>query len=1081
MVKSSGSKGHHSGSSLKEHPERVRKDDLEVREGDQVLLIGPRNSHPTICSTAEINRATNGEGAAGLAKGERLKSSLRWQGSLNDRETRRPEGWRLSHSSVSSIYYSAQDISELMSVDNLSDWSSDQLSSFRSYHSVRDSLLFDKDLESDDKDDDVFNSPQESPTCSGAPIQQTTKKVVKSVVFVEAMAPREVDFVLVWDAKNDASRTEDAKERRKHFEKNLEEEGLMLEREKIEGTDYNFVKIHAPMEVLRRYAEILKLRMPMKQVHGDVLDSIYAANEEFNYQQFPHLNELKNRGSALVSEVKSWFSILTDYFRVDPRMFPQKDQKMTAVYTREKEYLFDVNEEEFFTPAVRARIIDFILRRKRYTDNDLDDFAFGIERLLTAGVYFAAYPLHDGDLKTPGSQRYLLYTEWAALSKGLKYQPLDAVKEYFGVKIGLYFAWLGFYTHMLIPASILGALCFLYGCLTLYDNRQSEDICESVNVTMCPLCDKLCDYWELRETCFYARLTYLFDNDATVFFAIVMSLWSAVFLECWKRYSAEITHKWDLTGFDVNEEHPRPEYLIRLKHVKRKETNIITNVAEPYVPFWRMKLPYTLFSVSMVLFLISLAVAAVVAVVFYRVSFMLSLMQKSSELGVHSWGLLVVNTTAASINLVFIFFFNWLYSYLAEYLTELELHRTQTQFDDSVTLKMYLLQFVNYYASIFYIAFFKGKFVGYPAKYTRFFGKFRQEECAPGGCMSELCIQLATIMVGKQAMNTVLEMLWPLAMKSYQKFTLMTGISKEDKGESFSAQWMKDAKLLEWGPRSLFPEYLEMVLQYGFITIFVAAFPLAPLFALLNNILEMRLDAKKLLVYYRRPVTQRVKDIGVWYTILDSISKIAVISNAFIIAFTSNFIPKMVYRYGLYKNDHENPRYGTLQGFLNYSLATFNTSDLDEMSKPDSKFEDPGVCRYQTFRYSHDHPDPEQKYKRTDFYWKVWMARLAFVVVFENVVALCVMFLRWLIPDIPRKLEDTIRREMYLTNEIIIKQEMLRARGVAGGDGTAWNPISGEKELELVRCTSSSNSLRKRNTKQDALEERNRQTAEVMV
>lgn len=70
-----------------------------------------------------------------------------------------------------------------------------------------------------------------------------------------------------------------------------------------------------------------------------------------------------------------------------------------------------------------------------------------------------------------------------------------------------------------------------------------------------------------------------------------------------------------------------------------------------------------------------------------------------------------------------------------------------------------------------------------------------------------------------------------------------------------------------------------LVLQYGFVTIFVAAFPLAPLFALLNNILEMRLDARKLLVYYRRPVTQRVKDIGVWYRILDSIGKLAVITN----------------------------------------------------------------------------------------------------------------------------------------------------------------------------------------------------------
>lgn len=50
-----------------------------------------------------------------------------------------------------------------------------------------------------------------------------------------------------------------------------------------------------------------------------------------------------------------------------------------------------------------------------------------------------------------------------------------------------------------------------------------------------------------------------------------------------------------------------------------------------------------------------------------------------------------------------------------------------------------------------------------------------------------------------------------LAMKSWQKISLMTGISKEDKSsETFSNQWMKDAKLLDWGPRSLFPEYLEM-------------------------------------------------------------------------------------------------------------------------------------------------------------------------------------------------------------------------------------------------------------------------------
>lgn len=68
-----------------------------------------------------------------------------------------------------------------------------------------------------------------------------------------------------------------------------------------------------------------------------------------------------------------------------------------------------------------------------------------------------------------------------------------------------------------------------------------------------------------------------------------------------------------------------------------------------------------------------------------------------------------------------------IYTWLAERLTEVELLRTQTEFDDSLTLKIYLLQFVNYYASIFYIAFFKGKFVGYPGNYSRLFG-YRKEE-----------------------------------------------------------------------------------------------------------------------------------------------------------------------------------------------------------------------------------------------------------------------------------------------------------------------------------------------------------------
>lgn len=141
--------------------------------------------------------------------------------------------------------------------------------------------------------------------------------------------------------------------------------------------------------------------------------------------------------------------------------------------------------------------------------------------------------------------------------------------------------------------------------------------------------------------------------------------------------------------------------------------------------------------------------ATVVAVVLYRMSVLVSLKAASqSEIFVdNSSAMLFTTCTAACINLVFIVIFNYvsikiffflftnesktlllqLYTFVAEYLTEFELLRTQTEFDDSLTLKIYLLQFVNYYASIFYIAFFKGKFVGYPKLYKKIYG-YRQEE-----------------------------------------------------------------------------------------------------------------------------------------------------------------------------------------------------------------------------------------------------------------------------------------------------------------------------------------------------------------
>ena len=108
---------------------------------------------------------------------------------------------------------------------------------------------------------------------------------------------------------------------------------------------------------------------------------------------------------------------------------------------------------------------------------------------------------------------------------------------------------------------------------------------------------------------------------------------------------------------------------------------------------------------------------------------------------------------------------------------------------------------------------------------------------------------------------------------------------------------------------------------------FVAAFPLGPLFALINAIIEIRVDAIKFLCFLRRPDVARVEDIGAWYTVLEALTRASVLVNAFVLAFTSDFIPKLLYKV-MYASDRHSPGGGTLKGYVNSSLAVIDLNTL---------------------------------------------------------------------------------------------------------------------------------------------------------
>uniref|UniRef100_A0A672HEU4 Anoctamin n=1 Tax=Salarias fasciatus TaxID=181472 RepID=A0A672HEU4_SALFA len=799
-----------------------------------------------------------------------------------------------------------------------------------------------------------------------------------------------IDYILVYRKSSSQS------EKREVFERNIRAEGLHMEKEaSLTNSDVIFLKVHAPWDVLCRYAELMNIRMPFRR-------KIF-----YMHRRHKFMSRRKR-----INKFRGWLPRKPMKFDNDRLPDLEENESFTAPFSRSRIHHFIIhNKDTFFNNATRSRIVHHILQRVKYEEGKNK---MGLNRLLSNNSYEAAFPLHEGSyhsknpIRTHGAEnhRHLLYECWAWWGVWYKYQPLDLIRSlYFGEKIGLYFAWLGWYTGMLFPAALVGLLVFLYGIFTLEHCQVSKEICQSTEVIMCPICDQYCPYLRLSDSCIYAKVTHLFDNGATVFFAVFMAVWATVFLEFWKRRRAVLAYDWDLIDWEEEEDEIRPQF--EAKYSKKERMNPISGKPEPYQAFTD-KYSRLIVSASGIFFMILVVIAAVFGIVIYRVITV-------STFAAFGWALIRNNSqvattgTAVCINFCIIMLLN-LYEKVALLLTNLEQPRTESEWENSFTLKMFLFQFVNLNSSTFYIAFFLGRFTGRPGAYLRLINRWKLEECHPSGCLIDLCMQMGIIMVLKQTWNNFMELGYPLIQNWWTRRKL-----RREHGRNAKAgfpQWERDYNLQPMNAYGLFDEYLEMILQFGFTTIFVAAFPLAPLLALLNNIIEIRLDAYKFVTQWRRPLPSQAKDIGIWYGILEGIGILSVITNAFVIAVTSDFIPRLVYayKYGPCAGQGRAGQ-GCMMGYVNASLSVFRVADFERTSE------------YRDYR---EPPDSAEPYSYTLQFWHVLAARLAFIIVFEHMVFAIKTLIAYLIPDLPKDLRDRMRREKYLIQEMMYEAELER-------------------------------------------------------
>ncbi|XP_077396596.1 anoctamin-7 isoform X2 [Festucalex cinctus] len=788
------------------------------------------------------------------------------------------------------------------------------------------------------------------------------------------------DFVLAWEEPRNPN-VEDGKainsghsKWRETFLNKLRFSGVLIEKRDVVQTKTRicFVLLSAPWSVLCYYAEEISLRVPLQVVNTSLVN--WSARV-LQYLALPN---------PLAQDVPN----------------PPPDFYTCQFRTNKLErFLGSEDRENFFKTTQRHQVLYEILARTPY--GSVSKGEVGIDRLLSEQVFTSAYPLHEGGFEMPKTAkpheslglRQILYGYWAQWSCWARYQPLDHIREYFGEKIALYFAWLGFYTGWLVPASLVGTLVFLTGFWLMNTDVPAKELCNSGgSFVMCPICN-ICSYWNYSSICVTFKAGILFDNGGTVFLSVFMSLWAVTFLEYWKRTCSSLSHRWDCTDFQDIEERPRPEFTAMAPMTMR---NPLTGAEEPYFPK-KKRLNRVLTGCMIIVIMVVVVLMFLIAIILYRS--ILSIIISKSKVSFFIFSAArIASLTGSVLNLLVILILSRVYISLAHILTRWEMHRTQTKYEDMFILKVFVFQFVNFYSSPVYIAFFKGRFIGYPGNYITLFG-VRNEDCGAGGCLIELAQELLVIMVGKQLINNIQEFVCPKLRAWWQKRKRSRKakdvLEEQEEAEQAVCPWEADYQLLLCD--GLFSEYLEMVIQFGFITIFVAACPLAPLFALINNWVEIRLDAQKFVTEYRRPVVERAQDIGIWLDILQFIAYMAVLSNAFLIAFTSTFLPRLYYRY---------TRAPDLSGFINFTLATSPRNRSQEHA-----------CRYRGLRDENGEYLPE--------YFHLLAIRLSFIIIFEHVVFFIGRLIDMMVPDIPEEVELKMKREHYMAKEALAENQAL--------------------------------------------------------
>jgi len=561
---------------------------------------------------------------------------------------------------------------------------------------------------------------------------------------------------------------------------------------------------------------------------------------------------------------------------IEKRLKPTgSDGDRSVVYAEYNKAQHDLFEKDpygvngaFFTSLDRIRCTFFLIESAEY----LGCASVDLDRLVADGVFVNYFCMSD-KRRLEDLKKIWIYGSW------FKDPPVEMIRDYLGEKIAMYFAWVNLYTTWLLTLSVLSLVPFIYSYI----------------------------YQSPTDT--------PYDNWAMPVYGLLSMIWAQMFLEAWKRYQAMLAYRWNVEDFE-DEEDTRPEYRAAVldykrewdgRHPRGSTVDLWQRLTDPKKGDLKLgrwsevgfvaidpsdkELAANLKAVEWFNPSVRrsrLVITTLVGIfLFAFMMFVAILLQAMKAYIAHEGGPLYSNLStilAAILQSIFIMVMSFLWSKIGVAINDWEMHRTDTDWEDALILKTFAFQFINCYGAAFYIAFIQG--AGWTLPGIRVHDADNNlvplvDHCLEGKCYKAIYLAMAIIILSKQISRQVLALgpiLWEALMQ-----LLKRGETKERIGLHSSV--VRQAGLARF--QGIHMEYLEMVLQFGYVAIFAVAFPIGSVICWVNNILEKRSDALKVVMLMQRPRYLGAQDIGSVMTGLELLALISVFTNCGILYLSS--------------------------------------------------------------------------------------------------------------------------------------------------------------------------------------------------